>query len=263
MAVGVLVSLTLREAYIWDSWRLTRRGATLLAARKNGQALKVYNRLLKRRHYQTVAWSGKATALQTLGRSSEALTCADEASRLEPRQASIWLVKGMALLSPQQQTEALAALDHALEMDPSRGSIWAAKGAALEHAGRHVEALEVAVQALALLEKSGQREWRASALATFALALVAEDRPAEALARAEEAISIYPQALRAPLAQAMALKSMGRIAEMRTAAEQGLSAVERRIANAPDHADLWQIKARFLRLLGRDDEAKAAEEHRV
>jgi tetratricopeptide (TPR) repeat protein len=263
IAFFVLLGIAINEAYAWDSWRLARRGATLLAARKNAQALAVYARLLKRRNYRATGWSGKAVALQSLGRPHEALSCADEALRLTPRQANVWLVKGMALLSLQQQTEGLIAINHASVLAPRDATIWATKGDALERTGRHAEAREAAEQALALLGKSGQRAWRASALATIAFALVAEGRPAEALTRTDEAITIYPQASRAPLAKAMALKNMGRFAEMRTVAEQGLSIIERHFANAPDHADLWQIKARFLRLLDREDEAAKAEEHRA
>jgi tetratricopeptide (TPR) repeat protein len=84
----------------------------------------------------------------------------------------------------------------------------------------------------------------------------------EALRAAEQAIAMkHHPTLRAWVAQAVALEGLGRAEEARSAAERGLEAVERFMAEEPAYFEAWEAAAALLRLLGQDSEAEAAATH--
>ncbi|HEY7093480.1 MAG TPA: tetratricopeptide repeat protein [Ktedonobacterales bacterium] len=187
----LVVVLAARELYIWSSWRLTSRGAKLIAQERYAQALRVYERLHKRRIYGAIAWTGKTIALQQLGRCEEAIACADEALRLTPQNARIWMIKGQALLALRRDAEALAALDQGSALAPLDATFLATQGVALYRLGQPAEAL--AEQALTLAPRQ-PRAYLAQALALERLGRVEEMHTAaeQGIIRVEHFLNINP-----------------------------------------------------------------------
>jgi tetratricopeptide (TPR) repeat protein len=253
-----VIGLAARELYIWSSWRLFSLGAKLIAQEWYAQALRVYEGLRKRRVYHAIAWTGKAIALQQLGRCEEAIACADEALRLTPQNARIWMIKGQALLALRRDAEALAALDQGSALAPQDATFLATQGVALYRLGQPAEARVVSERAMAQLEESGPDGWRSIAQTTIALALTVDGRPEEALA--EQAVVLGPRQPRAYLAQALALERLGRVEEMRAAAEQGVSRVEHFLGINPARPEYLRLKTQFQHLLDREQEI-ATEAH--
>jgi tetratricopeptide (TPR) repeat protein len=256
----VVVVLAVREIYIWSTWRLVSRGTRLITQEQYAQALKIYDRLRKRRIYRAPALAGKASALLGLGHFEEAISSVDEALRLSPRDARIWLIEVQALLVFRRDTEALAATEGGIAVAPRHGALWATHGVALYRQGRLAEAREASERALSLLGTKESSSWRAMALTTIPLALTAESRPEEALLLAEQAVVLGPRLPRAYLAQALALERLGCVEEMRAAAEQGVSRVEHFLGINPARPDLVRLKADLMQMLGREQEI-AAEAH--
>jgi hypothetical protein len=59
--------------------------------------------------------------------------------------------------------------------------------------------------------------------------------------------------------KASILGHLHRGAEARAAAEQALAIADAKLAKRPNHIGVWDAKAMALRLLGREEEAQAAE----
>jgi tetratricopeptide (TPR) repeat protein len=158
----------------------------------------------------------------------------------------------LALLALHRETEGLDVLHHAVELAPQDGRYWARYAYALEYTGRTTHARETAERALELLGPRGPRDWRASALATLALALSAEDQPTDALARADEALMLFPASPRTYLARATALQRLGRQEDAQGAAEQGLGLVQQQLASTPKVGELVAVQARLVQLMGHE-----------
>ncbi len=255
----VLVVACVRYYRGWSDWLLAHHGAEFLRARRYPQAQTAYERLLARRPDVAAAWYGRGVALLGQGRFVEALACAERTLELAPREARAWVLKANVLMALRRYDEALAAYDRAQQLAPRAAALWGAKGYALEQLGRHAEALDACERALSATRIDATV--RGSTLATLATVLNAVGRYTEALAAGEQAARISPRTVRGRLAQAVALERLGRPEEARIAAERGLEAGKRFLADAPANVDVWEAIAMLLHQLGRASEAEAAAVH--
>lgn len=86
-------------------------------------------------------WLDKGGKLFKEDRYEEALSCCDEALRIDPQDASAWHNKGMALGNLGRYEEVLSCCEEALRIDPQYPYAWAGKGVALYNLGRYEEAI--------------------------------------------------------------------------------------------------------------------------
>jgi tetratricopeptide (TPR) repeat protein len=264
----VVIRLLLAMANSPDAWRPLVRAAAYWREKRYQEAGAIYAQLVRRHPDQGTAWVGLARVQHRLHRYAEALEAWDRAlaffSTTGPDQYKMLAFRGNTLTAMHRDEEALAAFDQALTEAPRNAQIWTCKAQVLEHAGRHTEALQavaMAQDAQAPWSTPYQRAWAAYIAAD---ALNGLGRHAEALEAALRALArpnLGIDTAHARLAQATALRALGRLTEAQTAAEQGLVDVARQVAEDPNDESTWTIKAGLLRVLGREADAAAAAAH--
>jgi tetratricopeptide (TPR) repeat protein len=261
LLLGGAVILFIRDVPKLLALLLARRASALLRTARYSEALAIYNRLLK--PYRTLpgAWIGKGIALQGLDRADEALAAYAHIPMLYPNYAYAWALKSGSLFSQRHYAEALDASYHATMLAPNDMPGWAYKGRISNQLGRHNDALDACDYALRPDSTQASDAIRGTAWSARAAALNALGRHEAALAAADEAVKFSPQPVRARLAQAIAPRHMQRNDEAQAAAEQGLATAERFLTRRPTNLNVWGARADLLYFLGREAEARAAEEH--
>lgn len=263
----LLGAFTFAEFWRWRPLLLTWRATTLLLAKRYPDALAILQRLVRLRPKIGTHFANEAIAFYHLGRLAEALFAVEKSLMLRrfgwlAARATVEMIKANILFALQRPFEALAINEQALRLVPNNGAIWALQSFYMAQIGRYPESLACGERALALAPKSAQRkELSYLVLAAQANALNGLSRFAEALAVAQRAIPLNATPVRAYLACAIALTQLGRADDARAAAEQGLRAVEERLAiepSVPVHAETATYQSALLRILGRADEANAA-----
>lgn len=238
-----------------SAYRAGRVASAHLAAHRYTDAEVIYDQLLKRYPKSAVIWVNKGTALLLQDRLDEALAASDQALALDPKYMRAWSLKAASLTEKQQYAEALAICEQALALSPKDPFLWSWKARTLERADHLEEALAACDHLLQLNIAGSTDAIHGVALGTKAIVLNAQGRYTEALAAAEQAVSLNPRPLRSRLAQAVALTHLGRPEEAQTAAEQGLAVADQMLVERPRNVDTWQKKSELLRLLGRDADA--------
>ncbi|MCS6915220.1 MAG: metallopeptidase family protein [Myxococcales bacterium] len=185
----------------------------------------------------------------------EALVCAEEAARLDPRSVDAHYNRGLALLELGQVEAARDALTRALAIDPDDvKSLAAAADLYINHLGPSLDHTETGLE----YARRGSRRLRRSKdklmIARMALlegqALNDLGHPRESLARLEASLAAHDN-VQAHYERAVALFDLCRFEEAR----RGFSEVSRR---APDDAWAQHYLGLVLEFLGRQAEADRA-----
>ena len=95
-------------------------------------------------------WQKQSTLLVDQKRFDEAISCIDEAIKLEPNNVDVWMDKGYILYVAQKFAESLVCIDKLLELNPNDSNVWNFKSALLHDIGKFEESLSCINQAIKL-----------------------------------------------------------------------------------------------------------------
>ena len=102
------------------AWR--REAFELFEQGHYGDALQLFDRVLKLCPQDADCWVGRGDALRKLGRPREALRAYDKARKIAPRSADAWIGKGHAFKHLRRYDDAREAFEKALELGCSDAS---------------------------------------------------------------------------------------------------------------------------------------------
>ena len=188
------------------------------------------------------AWYNKGAALANLGRYEEALSCFEKALRLKPQYANVWYNKGAALTNLGRYEEALTCYEEALQLNPQDADAWSNKGAALYNLGQYEEAITCFEEALRLnLQYVHAWNNKGAALAN--------------LGRYEEALTCYKEALQLNPQDADAWNSKGWALYNLSLSKEAITCYEEALRLNPQYAYAWYNKGESLAKLSRHEEA--------
>jgi predicted O-linked N-acetylglucosamine transferase (SPINDLY family) len=199
------------------------------------------------------AFFRRGCALQRLNRAAEALICFDQALALRPNFADAQSDRGMALMALNRNEAALESLDAALALDPSNAAAWSNRGSVLKILGRHDEALVCFDKAIPTSQAQAATQLPDSAIAAFrqGCTLLGLNKPADALACFEQALSIAPYFVEA-------LTNRGALLLTLKKHEKALQSLDAALAINPSMVEAWNNRGNALSELGRYDEAVAS-----
>lgn len=179
------------------------------------------------------------------GRAAEALAMNDLLLAEAPSYAPGLYARGRALRELGRLDEAMEMMRVARAMLPQAAFIHVGMAQVLRDQGRDAAALAELAPALLPGRADGQAPTEA------ALALLALDRVAEALAMARRAAAMDP-------ANPLALSALGAVLLRSGRGGEALEAFDRALGHAPTSPDAWAGRIAALLALGRGDDARAA-----
>ena len=224
-------------------------------------------------------WTNKGVSLGNLGRNNEALSCHDQALKLNPQDARAWSNKGSSLWDLNRKDEALQCFEKALILQPNDEKLWFNKGRTLGEAGKHKEAIKCFDKALSLNELFD------AAWSGKATALDATGHPKEALACFDRALDLNPHDAKTWYGKGHTLDNLKQLdaaltcydkaleldpnfvqawnnkglalSSIRNRREEAVACFDRAIALDPRHANAWMNKGATLAELSRFQDALA------
>jgi tetratricopeptide (TPR) repeat protein len=265
------------RAIVWQ-----KKGIELLNVKRYDQALAAFDHALHRNSNIIDAWHGRGAACASLGRYEEALVALDRILASYPNTARVLESKGRVLLLMRRPLEALEVFERQIALEPNTARAWSNKASALVKLRRYEDVLDAEKQSLSL-DPMAPRTWsNLTTILDFRLG-----RHDEALAVANEALSLGISNTGIWAVKGDALSGLGREAEAREAYEraltfpandpeswgrgdalaglgryaEALSEFDARVSLEPDLPGVFRKKAVVLRKLGRGDEARDAELH--
>ena len=180
-----------------EAWELNNKGVALVNLGRDKEAITCYDEAIRINPGDALVWTNKGVALGSLGRYKEEITCYDEAIRINPGYAKAWTNKGVALDNLGRYKEAITCYDEAIRINPGDALAWCGKGIVLCKIGRYKESITCYDEAIRI--NPGDAEaWFGKGVALGSLG-----RYKEALKCAEEAIRLNPN-----LPQARQLKQL-------------------------------------------------------
>ena len=192
-----------------------------------------------------VTWNNKGAALYNQGRYDEAITCYNEALKINPQYAFAWYNKGNALDRQSKYDEAVKCYNEAINLNPQQAEAWGQKGSALNSQGKYDKAIQACDKAIKL-DPQCSMAWN-----NKGAALYNQRKYDEAITCYNEAIKIDPQFSLALDNKGVALYGKGKYNE-------AIQAFEMAIKINPQYAEAWYNKGYALKALSRITEANAA-----
>jgi tetratricopeptide (TPR) repeat protein len=211
---------------------------------RSAEALEASDRAIALNPDFAEAHGNRAQALQQLGRLEDALASYDRVVALKPT-AKAYFNQATLLRELGRPEAALASCDRALALEPGHAEVLRSRGILLCDLGRLLDGLESYDRALAA------RPDYAEAWCGRGAALQKLGRPSEALASQDQAISLRPTYAEAHNGRGGALYDLRRL-------EEALESYDRAIALKPDYAEAYNNRGVVLSDLRRLDEALAS-----
>jgi serine/threonine protein kinase/Flp pilus assembly protein TadD len=213
------------------------------ARRVYQEALAAYDKVLKDRPKDWIAWLDRGNVLNQLQKPQDALASYEKAIEINLDSDLAWLSKGNALFALGKPDEALAAFDRALEIRPESYLTWHNRGSLLRDGlGNLPEAIASYDKAVAI-NPNFYHAWREKG---FALAQSGQNY--QAIESFKKAIDINPNDYKAWVGRGIALSSLNKMAE-------ALAAFERAQEIQPNDPFVWMNKGSALEGGGNYDEA--------
>ena len=164
------------------------------------------------------SWYNRGVTQEKLSLLSESVESYTTATILNPKNENAWNREGIVLRQLGQYTEAIYAYDKIIELHPGSASAWINKGIALSYSGRYAEALDCFNKVIEMNPEN--REDLARAWMYLGIDYLLEKKPDKSVDSFEHAIengNDYDWIWTAWFCKGIALKSMGRDAESRSA----------------------------------------------
>ena len=191
------------------------------------EAVRTYDKVLKRKPDNTIAWIDRGHVLSKLRRTEEAVASYEQAIKIKPDSHLAWVGKGNALFTLGRHQEALSALEKALEIKPDSYLTWHNKGSLLRDGLKDVLAAVNAYDRAIALNPNFYPAWR-----DRGFALIQNKQYSEAIKSFKRAFTIKPQDYKTWVGQGIALSSLGRF-------DEALSALERAQEIQPEDPFVW------------------------
>lgn len=214
-----------------------------LSADDYGHAIEWFDNALRLNEKNPDALSGKGTALQAVGRPSDAVSCFDQALALRAVDPETWYNRGVALEAIGDVEAALGSYTTALTQRPHYPRALARRSAALAKLGRFEDALSATNSLIAIATDD-----RADAWCLRGNMLQELGRYGDAIAAYNQTLCFQPSYLAALINRATAHKELGRMNE-------ALRDLDAALKLAPDHAEALVARGNVLQSLKRDDDA--------
>lgn len=145
----------------------------------------------------------------------------EEAVKLNPGNAELWYHLARFFYSQNRAADSLAASERALSLAPGYVDVHGNMALCHEALSKPEQARRHYETAIELNRKLGRKdEWP---LLDFAAFLIKEERLAESLAAAEQALALNPESGRAHYLRGKALRKSGRLADARLALERAIA----------------------------------------
>src|SRR3972149_7528648 len=223
----------------YSSFRELRSDLEPLLKKLTGEIIK----LPELKELKAWEWRNKGVSLKTLGKNQEAISCLDQALRLNPDDAGAWLHKGIALVKLGKLQEAMTCYDRVLEINPEDAMAWYDKGFTLDELGDYQEAIGCFDQALRLNPDD------AGAWLHKGIALVK-------LGKLQEAITCYDRALEInPVYYAFVWLEKGILLSRLGKPQEAIDCYSKALETQPEDFGIWSAKGDALRELGEYREA--------
>ncbi|MBI2840033.1 MAG: tetratricopeptide repeat protein [Acidobacteria bacterium] len=244
-------------------------------------ALPLLQKILEIEPHHAYAWTQKTAILQQLNRWDDALTAADQAVAIDPRNAQFWFLKGNALnaLCPQPPSvrgsgdwlrleESVRCYERCAELSPGFCLAWFHKALPEEKLGRHHDAMQSYERFLSLnpgpdlapqIEHARNRTASREVLAVPPAAeegaaaeswfeRLADGGPDDFLAFSDMVLKLKPDEASSWVSKGLALEEVGRHAE-------AMTHYEKAIEMDGSQSDAWMRKGRIHQRAGAHAEA--------
>ncbi len=225
--------------------RLSREG-------RHEEALRAFDRALKSPPGDSSVHAGRAAALRSLGRMSEAREAYAEERRTlaleleqRPDDAQGFFRLGMAYHGSGYHPEAIEAFDRGIELAPDNAPAHLFRGMSLAFLGRHRAALDSFDRVIELDPRSGMAQTKRG----WSLAN---------LGRIEEALRTFDRVLEADPRSSDAYFNRGRALAMSGYHQEAVSAFDATIRISPRSRGAHRYRGEALEALGRYAEAESA-----
>jgi tetratricopeptide (TPR) repeat protein len=243
-----------------DAEALIILGGTLFQFKKYDKVLEATEKAIQLDRnmaptYLALGYNNKAAALANLQQYKEAVDAADRAIQLNPNLALAHSNKAAALVNLQLNQEAVDAADRAIQLDPNLALGYNNKAAALVNLQQYKEAIDAANRAMQLDPSLPQ---------AFMNKIAVIESSLQKWAPVGKALKDYIAILQALIEKSQKDDALvyviraGAFATLQRYVE-ALDAYEHALTLDPSLASAWSGKAEVLRVLGREEEAQAAE----
>ncbi len=217
-------------------------GLELLAAKKNLEALELFDTLLAENESDVDAWSMRGISLRRLGRYEEAIVSYDRAISIKFDDHETWNNRGISLHDSGRYEEAIASYDRTIELKPDNYEAWYNRGVCLDNLEMYKEAISSYEGALEY-KPALKEAWHNRGISLGKLA-----RYEEAIASFDRAIEIQPDKDDAWYNRGITQGKLGNH-------QDALDSFDRVIEIQPSKYNAWYDRGVSLGLLGRYEEA--------
>ena len=190
-----------------DEWELNNKGYALNQLQRSAEAISCFDQALKINPQHEFSWINKGIALFDMQRYDEAIACYDKAIKIDPQSSFPWNNKGNTYLAMHRYAEAKTSFDNALKIDPEDDAIWSNKGEALRNLQLYLEAISCFDKAIDI-NPQYEYAWNNKGHVLYTL-----ERYEEAIICYDQAIEINPQYLLAWNNKGAALEDLHRSAD--------------------------------------------------
>ena len=121
----------------WDN-----KGYGYISQFRYKEAITCFDQALKLDPLDIYAWINKGKSLRCLERYEEAINCYNNALKLNPLDADAWSGKGSNLLNLGRNDDAVRCYNRSLELNPCDGVAWMNKASGEEKLGRRQDAVQ-------------------------------------------------------------------------------------------------------------------------
>lgn len=198
------------------------------------EAVKTYDRVLKDRPNDSVAWIDRGNVLSKLQRPEEALASYERAIEIKSDSHLAWVGRGNALFVLGRNQEALSAIEKAIDIQPGSYITWHNKGSLLRDGLKDLpEAISAYDKAISI-NPNFYPAWR-----DRGFALIQNEQYSAAIRSFRRVIALKPKDYRSWVGQGIVFSSLGRL-------EESLIAFERAQEIQPQDPFIWMNKGTAL-----------------
>jgi tetratricopeptide (TPR) repeat protein len=219
-----------------------RRGTQLVSARKYEEAVKTFDKAIKKEPNYYRAWLMRGYALYCLERFDDALISYDKALALKPDSADVWYYKGIIFKDISKIDAAFDCYNEVLKINPEYSEALTDRGQLFYHQQNYEQALADFNYSTKLnTDYTEAWRWKAYTL--------------EQLQSNQEAIAAYQRVLQLQPRSEVWL-NLAKLLEEAQLFEAIIALYDQKLKTQPEDPNIWNRRGSILQKLERDNEAK-------